>query len=154
MENMNDIHQKSINNNNDYYTIHATTDNKEWDRSKSIPDGVEPLTCQETMWQPFLSCGLCQDEIEQDLDSSYNNNAQENKEEVETDWGQLLWNLSGMEFLRIACEDAKVIDDTTTIPSDSIIVSAMGGLWNSSIVWLARSKLEYVLDEIFRSSIE
>ena len=119
---MNDIHQKSINN-NDYYTIHAN--NKEWDRSKSIPDGVEPLTCQETMWQPFLSCGLCQDEIEEDLNSSYNKNTREDKEEVETDWGQLLWNLSGMEFLRLACEDAKAID---TIPNDSIIVSAMGGM--------------------------
>lgn len=111
---MNDIHQKSIN-----YTIHAN--NKEWDRSKSIPDGVEPLTCQETMWQPFLSCGLCQDEIEEDLNSSYNKNTQENKEE--TDWGQLIWNLSGMEFLRLACEDAKAIDDT--MPNDSIIVSSM-----------------------------
>ena len=108
-------------NNNDYYTIHAN--NKEWDRSKSIPDGVEPLTCQETMWQPFLSCGLCQDEIEEDLNSSYNKNTQENKEEVETDWGRLIWNLSGMEFLRLACEDAKAIDDT--MPNDSIIVSSM-----------------------------
>ena len=115
-------------NNNDYYTIHAN--NKEWDRSKSIPDGVEPLTCQETMWQPFLSCGLCQDEIEEDLNSSYNKNTQENKEEVETDWGRLIWNLSGMEFLRLACEDAKAIDDT--MPNDSIIVSsmAMGMSWS------------------------
>ena len=107
MENINDIR----------------ANNKEWDRSKSIPDGVEPLTCQETMWQPFISCGLCQDEIEQDLNSSYNKNTQEDKEEVETDWGQLLWILSGMEFLRLACEDAKAIDDT--MPNDSIIVSSM-----------------------------
>ena len=111
-------HRRSMENIND-----IRANNKEWDRSKSIPDGVEPLTCQETMWQPFISCGLCQDEIEQDLNSSYNKNTQEDKEEVETDWGQLLWNLSGMEFLRIACEDAKAIDDT--MPNDSIIVSSM-----------------------------
>ena len=111
-------HRRSMENIND-----IRANNKEWDRSKSIPDGVEPLTCQETMWQPFISCGLCQDEIEQDLNSSYNKNTQEDKEEVETDWGQLLWILSGMEFLRLACEDAKAIDDT--MPNDSIIVSSM-----------------------------
>lgn len=120
MENINDIRR---NTSNDYHTYTICASNKEWDRSKSIPDGVEPLTCQETMWQPFLSCGLCQEEIEQDLNSSYNKNTQEDKEEVETDWGQLLWNLSGMEFLRLACEDTRAIDDT--IPNDSIIISSM-----------------------------
>ena len=53
---------------------------------------------------PFLSCGLFQDDIEQDDDT-------EKHEHVnEIDWVELIWTLTGMRFIQISCIEPDILD--------------------------------------------
>ena len=53
---------------------------------------------------PFLSCGLFQDDIEQDDDT-------EKHEHVnEMDWVELIWTLTGMRFIQISCIEPDILD--------------------------------------------
>ena len=62
--------------------------------------------------QPFLSCGLCQDEV----------SSTTTVDEEPIDWGELCWALSGMEFIRISCTDPDVLD---ALGNDQIIIMNM-----------------------------
>eukprot|EP00579_Thalassiosira_antarctica_P018198 CAMPEP_0201948282 /NCGR_PEP_ID=MMETSP0903-20130614/55383_1 /ASSEMBLY_ACC=CAM_ASM_000552 /TAXON_ID=420261 /ORGANISM="Thalassiosira antarctica, Strain CCMP982" /LENGTH=108 /DNA_ID=CAMNT_0048491461 /DNA_START=124 /DNA_END=450 /DNA_ORIENTATION=+ len=66
---------------------------------------VEPLSWGEAIAQPFLSCGLCQEEEEK-------NEMTKEMEETTTkaDWATLIWHLSGMEFIRISCIEPEVLE--------------------------------------------
>ena len=53
---------------------------------------------------PFLSCGLFQDDIEQDDDT-------EKHEHVNgMDWVELIWTLTGMRFIQISCIEPDILD--------------------------------------------
>ena len=56
----------------------------------------EPLGWKEQLLQPFLSCGLCTEGTE-DEDSLMGG-----EPEIDTDWGTLIWTLSGLEFIRLS----------------------------------------------------
>lgn len=72
----------------------------------------EPLSWKEMIAQPFLSCGLCQDEA----------SSTTTVDEEPIDWGELCWALSGMEFIRISCTDPDVLD---ALGNDQIIIMNM-----------------------------
>ena len=54
----------------------------------------EPLSWREAIAQPFLSCGLCQEEEEKD------EMTKETEETTKADWATLIWHLSGMDFFK------------------------------------------------------
>ena len=79
----------------------------------------EPLGWREKLWQPFLSCGILNDETEEGEDMG-------DQDEMETDWGTLIWTLSGMEFIRLSLVEPEVME---SFGHDKIIISngiAMG----------------------------
>lgn len=80
----------------------------------------EPLSWKEAMWQPFLSCGLCQQDIEDDAQLEKKTSKEE--EHVDTDWPTLIWALSGFEFIRLSCTDPAVMD---SVINDKIVVTSM-----------------------------
>mmetsp|Transcript_2014 Transcript_2014/g.3478 ORF Transcript_2014/g.3478 Transcript_2014/m.3478 type:complete len:212 (+) Transcript_2014:36-671(+) len=77
-----------------------------------------PLSWKEALAQPFLSCGLCQDDLEEKPDS-----ARQMEETMEgCDWPTLLWHLSGLEFLRLSCIEPEVMDAFVT---DKIVITGV-----------------------------
>lgn len=78
----------------------------------------DPLSWKEAMWQPFLSCGLCQQDIEDDAQLE----TKEEEHVEDTDWPTLIWHLSGFEFVRLSCTDPEVMD---SVINDKIVVTSM-----------------------------
>jgi len=76
----------------------------------------EPLSWREAIAQPFLSCGLCQEDEEKD------EMTKAMEETTKTDWATLIWHLSGMEFLRISCIEPEVME---SLGGDRMVLSNM-----------------------------
>eukprot|EP00581_Thalassiosira_minuscula_P010876 CAMPEP_0183732056 /NCGR_PEP_ID=MMETSP0737-20130205/37368_1 /TAXON_ID=385413 /ORGANISM="Thalassiosira miniscula, Strain CCMP1093" /LENGTH=184 /DNA_ID=CAMNT_0025964961 /DNA_START=55 /DNA_END=609 /DNA_ORIENTATION=+ len=112
--------------------FNTTTDRASNDRSDTINSSQQgsditynvcyaeegPLSWKEALAQPFLSCGLCQDDLEEKPDS-----ARQMEETMEgCDWPTLLWHLSGLEFLRLSCIEPEVMDAFVT---DKIVITGV-----------------------------
>lgn len=69
----------------------------------------EPLTWHEKITQPFVSCGVCQDD-EEKRDAP-----------PPMDLGTLVWYLSGMEFLRLSCVEPDVMESF----NDEVIITGL-----------------------------
>ena len=80
----------------------------------------EPLSWKEKILQPFLSCGLCAGEDEQD------EHTEKNDGEAAMSWRTWIWCLSGMEFIRISfCEEGGE-EVLRTFGGDKTMIAGIG----------------------------
>ena len=58
----------------------------------------EPISWKEMLSQPFINCGVCQEDEERA------------KGPPPIDLGTMIWYLSGMEFIRLSCVEPEVTE--------------------------------------------